>query len=104
MNQHEGVWWNVIDTLSGMAIGVIGVVGAVMGWLNNKFSKVEDRMATLEQDFTGRNHAAETQIAKLQAYHESNIRRLDTIEDTTQRIDGKLDRLIDNLSNRGRHE
>jgi len=100
MNQHDGFWWNVLDTLSGVAIGIVGVVGAVLGWLNNRFSKMEERMTIVEQGCNARNHAAETQIAKLQAYHESNIRRLDSIEDTTQRIDGKLDRLIDNLSKR----
>jgi len=100
VNQHDGFWWNALDTLTGVVIGIVGIVGAVLGWLNNRFSKMEERMSAAEQECNERDHVAETAIAKLQAYHESNIKRLDNIEDTTQRIDSKLDRLIDSLGNR----
>lgn len=34
-------------------------------------------------------------IAVLQSYRVANTQRLDSIEDTTQRMDAKLDRLIE---------
>ena len=95
MNEQQGVWWNILDTVSGIAIGVVSVLGAVFGWLSNKFKDVDKRMDSLEKDFNARNLMAATSIATLEAYHKANTQRLDS-------IDTKLDQLLATASGRKR--
>lgn len=90
MNDHQGAWWNILDTVTGLAVGIVSLLGVVFGWLGNKFTKVDNRMDALEKDFNRRNQIAATSITRLEAYHESNIQRLDS-------IDQKLDRLLDSM-------
>ncbi len=100
MNDQHGFWWDILETAS-------RVIGAALafgfGWLARKFAQIDKRMTTMEQEFTARNHASETQIVRLQVYHESNIQRLDSIEENTKAINDKLDRLFQSLSNRRDH-
>jgi tetrahydromethanopterin S-methyltransferase subunit G len=102
MNETHGVWWNILDTVVGAIVGIASALGTCFGWVSSKFKEVNTRMDELEKDFNIRNQISATSIAKLEAYHESNTQRLDSIEDTTKNIDGKLDRLIESLSNRKR--
>ena len=100
MNEPQNIWWNILDTISGVAIGIISVLGAVFGWLSNKFKAVDDRMDAMEKDFLERNQLAAISITQLKAYHEANTQRLSAIEAGTQEINRKLDRLIVGNSNR----
>ena len=97
MNETHGVWWNIIDTVVGVAVGVVSALGAAFGWLTNKFKDVDARMDALEKDFNTRVQLSAMSIARLEAYHESNTQRLDSIEGTAKDINGKLDRLIESL-------
>ena len=99
MNETNGVWWNIVDTVSRLAVVVLG---ACLGWLGKRFRDIDGRMDALEKDFNARNLIAATSIATLEAYHTANTQRLNSIEDTTQKIDGKLDRLIESLVERKR--
>jgi predicted nucleic acid-binding Zn-ribbon protein len=101
VNGNHGIWWDILDTASQVIAGALAVG---FGWLTKKFSEIDGRMTTMEKEFTSRNHTAETQIAVLQGYHESNTQRLDAIEDTMERVDDKLDRLIEKLSERNGRE
>ena len=88
----NGFWWDILKTVS----NVIGVALAVaFGWLTRKFTSLNERMDNMEDDMRKRTQEAAVHIAVLQSYHVSNIQRLDTIEQTTQRMDAKLDRLIE---------
>lgn len=104
MNEPQGMWWNILDTVSGIAIGIIGVLGAVFGWLSNRFAKVEARMDDMEKDFVARNQLSAMSITRLEAYHEANTHRLTAIEDCTKEINKKLDRLIERKGKRGSNE
>lgn len=94
MNESHGFWWEVIDTVSRW---IALILAAGFGWLAKKFASVEARMDTMETTFTKQDHEAAINIAVLQSYHQANTQRLDSIEDTTQRIDGKIDQLIASL-------
>lgn len=99
VHDSQGFWWDILKTVS----NIIGVALAVaFGWLTRKFTTVEsnikgvrERMDAMEDDMQKRTQEAAVHIAVLQSYHVSNIQRLDTIEATTQRMDAKLDRLIE---------
>ena len=91
---HESHWWDIIDTVLHW-IGLL--LAAAFGWLARKFSRVEDKMAQMDKLCTERGHQAAMNIAVLQSYHESNTQRLDAIDETAKRIDGKLDEVIMSL-------
>lgn len=104
MNEHQGVWWDIIKTISNV-IAMILAVG--FGWLTRRFSSIEkrmnvtdDRMTLMEKDFSERNQQAATSIAVLQSYHTSNLKRLDSIDDQTKAINTKLDQLILSMTKR----
>lgn len=101
MNEHS-TWWNTLDAVIGFAVGVLSLIGACFGWLDNRFKKMAERMDDMEHDFNKRNQLAATSIVRLEAYHESNTRRLDAIDETTNKIDEKLDRLLETMARRER--
>lgn len=88
MNEPQASWWNILDTVIGFAVGAVSLLGAYFGWMSNKFKDVDTRMDAIEKDFNARNLIAATSIATLEAYHEANTQRLDS-------IDKKLDQLIE---------
>lgn len=97
MNEQHGFWWDLFKTASNvMAI----LLAAAFGWLTRRFSKMDDRMNEMEREFTERSQQATTNIAVLQAYHQANTQRFDSIDETTKKIDAKLDRLIDKMTER----
>lgn len=99
MTDQHGFWWDVIEALSkGIAI----LLAAGFGWLTRKFTCVEERMDNMEKDLRERTQTAATNIAVLQSYHVANTQRLDSIENTTNKIDSKLDRLIESMSSNQR--
>lgn len=102
MNDPQPAWWNLLPMMSGIALGFLGALGAVFGWLHNRFTKNEERMVAIEASCRERIAIATANIARLEAYHESNTDRLEAIEETTQRISDKQDRLMDVLINRGK--
>lgn len=114
MDLHDNqTWWDVIKTVSNL-IAMVLAVG--FGWLTKKFTSTEadmkamairiddveegllSRTQAIERDLLARHQEAATSIAVLKSYHQSNIKRLDTIEQTANKIDGKLDALIIRLS------
>jgi len=108
MSEPQWGWSDIIEVVSRF---VAAALVAGFGWLMKKFTTINDqlthaheRMDAMEKQFTASDHAAATQIVILQAYHTSNTQRLDSIENTTQRIDGKLDRLIESLSEDNRRK
>jgi len=92
VNDQHGFWWDVIEALSK---GIALLLAAGFGWLTRKFTSVEARMDSMEKDLRERTQTATTNIAVLQSYHVANTHRLSAIEATTQRMDAKLDRLIE---------
>ena len=92
MNDQHGIWWEIFETISKwMAL----LMAAGYGWLMRKFTSLEGRMESMEKDFRERTQQSATHIAVLQSYHVANTQRLEAIEQTTQRMDAKLDRLIE---------
>lgn len=102
MNDPQPAWWNLLPMLSGLVMGFLGALGTVFLWLHNRFTKNEERIVAIEASCRERNAIATANIARLEAYHQSNTHRLDAIEETTQRISDKQDRLMDVLINRGK--
>jgi hypothetical protein len=92
MYEQHSIWWDIFEVVSKW---VALLVAAGFGWLTNKFSSLEVRMDTTERDLQKRTQESATHIAVLQSYHVANTQRLDSIEDTTRRMDAKLDRLIE---------
>ena len=95
-------WWDILKTLSNL---IALLLAGGFGWLTRKFTTVEadmeataKRIDDVEKHLLERTRLAETNIAVLKSYHEANIRRLDSIEGTANKIDTKLDALIIRLS------
>ena len=99
MNEQHGFWWDVIEAVSKW---IALLLAAGFGWLTRKFTSVEARMDDMEKDLRERTQTAATHIAVLQSYHVSNTQRLDSIESTTNKIDSKLDRLIESMTSKQR--
>ena len=94
MNDQHGIWWDIFETISKwLAL----LMAAGYGWLMRKFSNLEIQMDSMDKDLRERTQQAATHIAVLQSYHVANTQRLDSIEETTQRMDAKLDRLIERV-------
>jgi hypothetical protein len=94
VHDYQGFWWDILKTVS----NVIGVALAVaFGWLTRKFTSLDERLDAMETETQKRTQESAVHIAVLQSYHVSNTQRLDSIEDTTQRMDAKLDRLIERV-------
>ena len=100
MSEPQAAWWSVLDTVFGVVIGMVSVIGAVFSWLSAKFADMDERMDNMEKDFIARNQLAATSITRLEAYHEANVQRLAAIENGTREINKKLDRIIENNSHR----
>lgn len=97
MNESQGVWWDILKTVSNII--ALGLAGA-FGWLARRFSQLDSRMDTMEKHFNKQDQEALTSIAVLQAYHQSNLQRLDSIDDKAKEINTKLDHLIVSMANR----
>lgn len=91
MNEDHGIWWSILDAITRL---LAFVLAAGLGWLTRKFSKIEERMTSMESDYVKRDAMAVAQIATLRAYHEANIQRLSSIETTTSEISKKQDQLL----------
>lgn len=92
MNAQHSIWWDIFEAVSKwLAL----IMAAGYGWLMRKFTSLEERMENMEDDLQKRTQESAMHIAVLQSYHVANTQRLDSIEDTTQRMDAKLDRLIE---------
>ena len=105
-------WWDLFKTISNIAALVLA---GAFGWLMKKFKTINERLDDIEEQTKARadamerqliasDHAAATQIAVLQSYHQSNTHRLAAIEDTAKRVEGKLDQLIMNISDQNRRD
>lgn len=97
VNETHGFWWDILKTISNV---IALILAAAFGWLTRKFTQMDERMVAMEKDFTARNQQAATSIAVLQAYHQSNLQRLDSIDDKAKEINSKLDQLIVSMTNR----
>jgi len=97
VNEQHGVWWDILKTVSNV---IALVLAAAFGWLTRKFAQLDERMDAMEKDLTERSQEAATNIAVLQAYHKSNLKRLDSIDEKAKEINTKLDSLIVGLANR----
>lgn len=97
MNDQHGVWWDILKTVSNV---IALLLAGAFGWLTRRFSQMDERMNAMEREFTERDQRAETNIAVLQAYHTSNLKRLDSIDEKAKEINAKLDSLIVSMTNR----
>lgn len=87
----------MVDTIFGILLGIGSIIAGSFRWLSKRFRDVEERMDAIEKDAMARNQLTTLSIVKLETYHDANQKRLDGIEDSTERINEKLDRLIEGM-------
>lgn len=99
MNESQGVLWDILKTLSNV---IALILAGAFGWLTRKFTQMDERIYQMEREFNDRNQQAATNIAVLQAYHQANLKRLDSIDEKAKEINTKLDSLIVGMTRRDR--
>lgn len=86
---HQNIPETWVDwVLSGITATVIGLLAWIARVLFGRFELLEQRVQTLER-------AAAVGALVADERHRTNLERLDRIDAVTDRIDAKLDRLIE---------
>ena len=91
--------WEWIDTTFGIIVGAITAVLSLLGWINPKLAKIEEKQMAFRDDMDTRLEAVHERITenvqettKLRAHREDDQRRLQATDDKLHKILARIPR------------
>ena len=92
--------WDMVDTLSGIILGVFAGIASLFGWFNGRIGKVHDRINEVNMRINANRDLMNQQAADIQvleAHREASEQRFGRVDHMLTEINRKQDRQMDVL-------